>query len=96
MRNGLPFLTAHISIRSTFLRNAYVPWLKDAAMVCLLALGGAVLLAIGISAVASRPIEQIGRKLEMISTRSTDEVRPVEVQKHDVITRVSSTACCRP
>ncbi len=90
-RNGLPFLTAHVGIRSTFLRNAYAPWLKNAALLCLLALAGALVLAFAISSVASRPIEQIGRELEIISSRSDEGSAAPEDHSHDALTRVSST-----
>ncbi len=90
-RNGETFLTAHIGIRSTFLRNAYAPWLKDAALVCLFALAGATLLALAISAVAARPIEQIGRSLEMISPHSHSVSPPTRSNGKDALTRVSST-----
>ncbi len=38
-RNGVPFLVAHVGVRSTFLKNSYEPWLRDALIVC--AAGGA-------------------------------------------------------
>ncbi len=91
LRNGQPFLTAHLGIRSTFLRNAYAPWLKDAALVCVVALVGAVLLAAITATVASRPIEQIGRELEMISARGSEDDILVKDHSLDPVTRVSST-----
>ncbi len=29
-RNGVPFLVAHVGVRSTFLKNSYEPWLRAA------------------------------------------------------------------
>jgi signal transduction histidine kinase len=91
-RNGKPFLVAHLGIRSTLLRNAYAPWLRDAVIVCLFALAGSLAVAAAISAAALRPIEQIGRELEVISARGGTEV--VEVQEsssQDAVQRVTST-----
>ncbi|SEC46366.1 two-component system sensor histidine kinase NtrB [Terriglobus roseus] len=91
-RNGQPFLVAHLGIRSTLLRNAYAPWLRDAVIVCLLALGGSLLVAAAISAAALRPIEQIGRELEVISTRGgAEQVAVEETTSRDAVQRVSST-----
>src|SRR5260370_27414177 len=36
-RNGVPFLVAHVGVRSTFLKNSYEPWLRDALIVALAA-----------------------------------------------------------
>lgn len=90
-RNGQPFLAAHIGIRSSFLRNAYAPWLRDALLVCAFALGGSLLVAAILSAVALRPIEQIGRELETISARGRQQTTPVKVREGDAVQRVSST-----
>lgn len=89
-RNGQPFLTAHIGIRSSFLRNAYAPWLRDALLVCAFALGGSLLVAAILSAVALRPIEQIGRELESISARGRQQTTP-DAREGDAVQRVSST-----
>ena len=86
-RDGQPFLVLHLGVRSTFLRNAYSPWLHTAMAVCLFALLGSLLVAGALSAAALRPIEQIGRKLAVISGQdaSTPQVRG------DAVERVSST-----
>jgi signal transduction histidine kinase len=91
-RNGQQFLVAHLGVRSTLLRNAYAPWLRDAVVVCLLALAGSLLVAAAISAAALRPIEQIGRELEVISTRGGAEQAAAEaLLSRDAVQRVSST-----
>ena len=91
-RNGQPFLVAHLGIRSTLLRNAYAPWLRDAVIVCLFALAGSLLVAAAISAAALRPIEQIGRELEVISARGGAEKAAAEAStSQDAVQRVSST-----
>jgi len=66
-RNGMPFLTVHVGLRSTFLKNAYVPWLKDAFLLVLLC-GVITMVAAGLLAtVALRPIEQISMRLEELT-----------------------------
>lgn len=91
LRNGAPFLVAHLGIRSTFLRNAYAPWLRDAAILCIFALAGSLLVAAAISAAALRPIEQIGRELEVISGRGRVALVPSLQGSRDAVERVSST-----
>ena len=89
-RNGQPFLAAHIGIRSTFLRNAYAPWLHDATLVCVFALSGSLLIAAVLSAAALRPIEKIGRELESISARGRQQT-PLTNDERDAVERVTST-----
>ena len=90
-RNGAPFLVAHLGIRSTFLRNTYAPWLRDATVVCIFALAGSLLVAGAISAAALRPIEQIGRELEVLSGRGRASPAPSRRGSSDAVERVSST-----
>ncbi|HEX3571648.1 MAG TPA: ATP-binding protein [Acidobacteriaceae bacterium] len=66
-RKNMPFLVVHVGIRSTFLRNAYEPWLRDALKVALLAILASVLAAALLSAVALRPLEVIGEQLERLT-----------------------------
>lgn len=87
-RNGRPFLSAHLGIRSTLLRNAYAPWLRDAAIVCVLALGGALLVAAAISAAAMRPIEDISRELDVLSGA---DAQVHDDGERDAVQRVTSS-----
>jgi signal transduction histidine kinase len=91
-RNGHPFLVAHLGIRSTLLRNAYAPWLRDAVLVCIFALAGALLVAAAISAAALRPIERISRELDVIQLHiAGDNPAPAgEISERDAVERVSS------
>ncbi len=98
-RNRQPFLFAHVGLRSTFLRNAYIPLLRDAALFAFLALIGCLFAAALLSAAALRPIEQISRDLDRLSSRSgePDTRAPVsglsslDVRTGDAVQRVSST-----
>jgi signal transduction histidine kinase len=89
-RNGQPFLAAHLGIRSTLLRNTYAPWLRDAVIVCLIALAGSLFIASVISAAALRPIERIGRELDIISIRSFEAPAEPDTADRDAVERVSS------
>ena len=88
-RNGQPFLTAHLGVRSTLLRNAYAPWLQDAAMVCVFALAGSLLVAAAISAVAMRPLEDISRELDVLSGTPLEESQ--KDTQSDAVQRVTSS-----
>ena len=66
-RNNMPFLVVHVGVRSTFLRNAYEPWLWDAMKIALLAIAASVLAAALLAAVALRPLEAIGQQLERLT-----------------------------
>ncbi len=69
-RNGGPFLYAHIGVRSSLLRNALAPWLREAMAVAIVALLCAILAAATLSSAALHPIEQISKRLEALSARS--------------------------
>lgn len=70
-RNRMPFLVVHVGVRSTFLRfvgaNAYEPWLQAALEFVLLAIVASVGAAALLSAVALRPLEDIGKQLEQLT-----------------------------
>jgi signal transduction histidine kinase len=77
-RNQMPFLVVHVGVRSTFLRNAYEPWLRDAIKIALLAIAASVLAAALLAAVALRPLEAIGQQLERL-TLTHGQTEDVEV-----------------
>jgi signal transduction histidine kinase len=66
-RNGMPFLVVHLGVRSTFLRNAYEPWLRAALWIALLAAFGSMIASALLSAVALRPLQTIGEQLERLT-----------------------------
>jgi signal transduction histidine kinase len=92
-RNGLPFLIVHVGVRSTFLKNAYTPWLRAAALFALLA-GLASMLAAGVMAnTALQPIEQISDQLERL-TMASGEAAPQLLEAgagKDAMVRVTKT-----
>lgn len=89
-RNGRPFLTVHVGVRSTFLRNSYEPWLRAAALFALLAAVAAMLAAAVLATAALQPIEQISRQLQKL-TLQAGEVPPPIKPAADAVVRVSET-----
>ncbi len=62
--NGQPFATAHVGVRTTFLRAVYEPWLTNALTLMSFALGTALLVAFLLSNLALRPLEEISLQLD--------------------------------
>jgi signal transduction histidine kinase len=63
-RNGQPFLTIHVGVRTTFLRQVYSPWIVEAVTLMGFALGIALLVALLLSNLALRPLEEISMQLD--------------------------------
>ncbi|HEY3627560.1 MAG TPA: ATP-binding protein [Terracidiphilus sp.] len=63
-RNNQPFLTIHVGVRTTFLRQAYSPWIVESVTLMGVALGIALLVALLLSNLALRPLEDISRQLD--------------------------------
>ena len=72
-RNGRPFLTVHLGIRSTFLKNNYVPWLKTGLLLAVLGGLFAMLTAGVLASIAVRPIEEISRRLELLAGNDAEQ-----------------------
>ena len=93
-RNGVPFLVAHVGVRSTFLKNSYEPWLRDAVIV---ALGAAltVMVSAGLLAnLALRPLETISTRLESLTLAGSDvsaRLLPEGAMTSDAVVRVTET-----
>jgi signal transduction histidine kinase len=69
----MPFLVAHVGVRSTFLKNSYEPWLRDALWFALVAALAAMLSAGVLANVALRPLEAISARLDSL-TRTSGEL----------------------
>lgn len=63
-RNGEPFMSVHVGVRTTFLRAVYAPWLEEAFTLMGFALGAALLVALLLSNLALRPLEEISLQLD--------------------------------
>ena len=91
-RNGFPFLTVHVGVRSTFLKNSYEPWLRAALWFALLA-GLASMVAAAFTANAAlQPIEQISSQLERLTLGPGDGEGQAHVSSgSDAVVRVTKT-----
>jgi len=63
-RNNQPFLAVHVGVRTTFLRQEYMPWIIEAVTLMGFALGIALLVALLVSNLALRPLEDISKQLD--------------------------------
>jgi signal transduction histidine kinase len=63
-RNGAPFVTVHVGVRTTFLRAVYEPWFSSAITLMELVLGTALIVAFLLSNFALRPLEEISEQLD--------------------------------
>jgi signal transduction histidine kinase len=90
-RNGEPFATVHVGARTTLLRTVYAPWLEEAFTLMGFALGTALLVALLLSNLALRPLEEISMQLDYWNpnieelTQDEDEAEP----RQDPAQRVS-------
>jgi signal transduction histidine kinase len=88
-RNGKSFLEVHLGVRSTFLKNNYLPSLEDALLLVLLC-GAITVIAAGVLAsMALRPIEEISLRLERLA--GTDGEPLALPPGRDAVVRVTRT-----
>ncbi|MFP5211363.1 MAG: sensor histidine kinase [Acidobacteriota bacterium] len=66
-RNGKPFLSVHVGVRTTLLRAFYAPWLAEALTLMGFSLGTALLVAFLLSNLALGPMEQISLQLDRLT-----------------------------
>jgi signal transduction histidine kinase len=96
-RNGIPFLVVHVGVRSTFLKNAYEPWLLSALIFTALAAVAAMLAAGLLANVALRPLETISARLDSLTQAGNlpggaDTARlETGDSKSDAVVRVTKT-----
>jgi signal transduction histidine kinase len=86
-RNGAPFATVRVGVRTTFLREVYKPWLEEALTLMGFALGSALLVALLLSNLALRPLEEISLQLDYWSP--TPDTASAEPEPQDTAERVS-------
>jgi|SRR5579863_4626568 len=85
-RNGEPFATVHVGVRTTFLREVYKPWLYEAFTLTGFALITALVVAALLGNLALRPMEEISMQLDYWTEPGTQEE---EGQRQDTADRVS-------
>jgi signal transduction histidine kinase len=66
-RNGEPFFTVHVGVRTTLLRAFYQPNLVQSLTLIGFVLGTALLVAFLLSNLALRPLEQISQQLDLLT-----------------------------
>jgi signal transduction histidine kinase len=98
-RNGQPFVTVRVGVRTTLLRAFYAPWLTDAITLMGFALATALVAAFLLSNGALRPMEKISKQLDALTAAgegagAAEEAGKQEKQrkqdKRDMAARVSS------
>ncbi len=89
-RNDRPFLTIHVGVRTTFLRQVYAPLLKDAVGLMGIALGIALLVALLLSNLALRPLEEISMQLDYWTSAGGNSEDEAARARQDTAARVST------
>lgn len=88
-RNGSPFLSVHVGVRTTFLRVLYAPWLEEAFTLMGFALGTALVVALLLSNLALRPLEEISLQLDYWSPPTEEAPSEEPPARQDTAVRVS-------
>jgi signal transduction histidine kinase len=90
-RNGEPFATVHVGVRTTFLRAVYAPWLSATITLMEFVLGTALIAAFLLSNLALRPLEEISHQLDYWTAASeAANAEEEETPKQDTPARVSN------
>jgi signal transduction histidine kinase len=89
-RNGQPFFTVHVGVRTTLLRAFYQPSLVESITLIGFILGTALLVAFLLSNLALRPLEQISLQLDLLNGSSELALEEGTKNRRDMATSVSS------
>jgi signal transduction histidine kinase len=89
-RNNQPFVYVHVGVSTTFLRTSYAPWLKDAFELMCFALGIALVVALLLSNLALRPLEEISMQLDYWTAASESAEEDKARARQDTAARVST------
>jgi len=89
-RNGEPFVTVHVGVRTTLLRAVYAPWLAATLTLMGFALGTALLVAFLLSNLALRPLEEISLQLDYWTAASEEPGEAETAPRQDTPQRVST------
>ncbi len=87
LRNGQPFASVHIGMRTSFLLEVFRPSLFEAFAYAASALLISLLLAAVVASLALAPLEQISRRLDMLNAEASDGPH---APGDDTLLRVSS------
>jgi signal transduction histidine kinase len=89
-RNGQPFATVRVGVRTTFLRAVYEPWLSATITLMEFVLGAALIAAFLLSNLALRPLEDISLQLDYWTAASEAADEEEQAAKKDTAARVSN------
>jgi len=90
-RNGAPFLSVHVGVRTTLLQAVYEPSLKEAFSLMAFAAGTALIAAFLLSNLALRPLEEISMQLDYWNPTPVENAPAGgELPKLDTAERVST------
>ncbi len=87
-RNGEPFVTVRVGVRTTLLRALYEPGLKAALKLMGFALGTSLLVAVLLGNLALRPMEELNMQLDYWSPIAEEPA--AEEKDADTVVRVSN------
>jgi signal transduction histidine kinase len=89
-RDGQPFLSIRIGIRTTFLRNAFEPWLVESLTYIGLAIVISLVVAVFVANLALQPLTQISARLDALSQAEIEPAGELEAGKSsDTVIQVS-------
>ncbi len=94
-RNGQPFVSVHVGVRTSLLRAQYAPWIRAAISLMGLSLVTALLAALVLSNLALRPMEKLSERLDYWTKQERGGLtgvaggKPAE-RNDDAVARVSS------
>jgi PAS domain S-box-containing protein len=90
-RNGRPFATVYVGIRSTFLRSTFAPRFLAALTLSGIAMCTSLLVAAFLANLALQPLEVIGARLDALASVETGNVGELEPPRTaDAVIRVSN------
>ncbi len=89
-RNGEPFLSVHVGVRTTLLSAFYMPWLKQALWLMGFALGAALVVGFLLSNLALRPMEEISLQLDYWTAAGETQSAKVDEPKQELAAQVST------
>ncbi len=89
-RNGKPFITVNVGVRTTFLRAVYEPKMVESLTLMGFVLGTGLLVAFLLSNLALRPMEQISRQLDYLTAAGETAGDEDKANSQDMTARVST------
>jgi signal transduction histidine kinase len=89
-RNGAPFATVHVGVRTTLLRAVYAPWLTEAFTLMGFVLAMALAVAFLLGNLALRPLEEISLQLDYWTAASETAEEEKKAHRQDTAARVSN------